>query len=135
MYSQKELVKRFMLGRTTGTASNMSIIDMDEITVLCGFGHAAYATRRKSDGRITAFAGWYFGGTRDYAGSNATKTQWGRCDIKDVADCLVTPAVAQTPAEREYVAESDAHSSDTTFTAPKVSTARMATRDAADFPL
>ena len=60
MIYQSELVDRWSDGETTGTASNMTIIEEDcGDTVIMGFGHAVYAIRA-GDGRFdpVVFTGW-----------------------------------------------------------------------------
>lgn len=52
-----ELIKRFIRGETTGTASRMEIREMGDGTALVGYGWALYAYRSPS-GEIQLYNGW-----------------------------------------------------------------------------
>lgn len=57
--SQPDLAREFQNGRTSGQASNVSIRETDDETLLVGYGWAVYAARDKETGEITYYKGWY----------------------------------------------------------------------------
>jgi hypothetical protein len=58
LFSQRELGNKFHSGSTSGTASNVTIIDGDQYTGIIGYGHAVYAVRNKRTGDVVTFMGW-----------------------------------------------------------------------------
>ncbi|MFB6237009.1 MAG: hypothetical protein ABEH81_01425 [Halopenitus sp.] len=52
-----EVIKRFLRGETTSTASRMKIEAVEDGTILVGYGWAVYA-HRSSDGEILVFDDW-----------------------------------------------------------------------------
>ena len=58
-FSNRELIRRFVEGKTSGKACNMEIREADGKTLLVGYGWARYAERQKDSGEITLFDGWY----------------------------------------------------------------------------
>lgn len=57
MTTQRELGRLFRQGATSGSASNVEIQDAENTTRLVGYGHAVYAIRFKSTGKVVGF-GW-----------------------------------------------------------------------------
>lgn len=111
-YSQAELGRRFARGETTGTASNVELIEFaDGSTGLVGYGWALYA-RRLRDGTTVKFGGWY-------GYSPSTSCQFARlglhsADIVSDADPVVrtgsgskVPRSAAVEGEHERESESE----------------------------
>jgi len=61
MYTDKEIIKRFVTGELGGCSNSMGIIhdDNHNITYLVGNYHAVYAKCMLSNGAITIFTGWH----------------------------------------------------------------------------
>lgn len=78
-YSQSELGKRFFDGATSGSASNVKIVETDDETLLVGYGHAVYAERDKQTGRVTYYKGWY-------GRSQSTSSQISKMRLSSKAD-------------------------------------------------
>lgn len=117
-YSQHDLARRFKNGETTGTASNMKIVELrDGSTALVGYGHAVYALR-KPDGHITVYAGWYMRNASRWAGSQSTKSQFSQ--FRSIGDKTVAYSSASTSAERQMQDQADVVTSNTTACAPKL---------------
>lgn len=58
-YSNDNLIRRFVDGETSGKCNRMAIAEYDGWTLLWGYGHALYAARRKDDGLMFVYDGWY----------------------------------------------------------------------------
>lgn len=61
IYTNKELIERFVSGELGGSSKNMGIIydDNHNVTYLVGYYHAVYAKCVLSNGAITVFAEWH----------------------------------------------------------------------------
>lgn len=64
MYSNRDLIKRFRRGKSSGHACNMEIKELeiegeDRGTILRGYEWAVYAHRTPNGKKITVFDDWY----------------------------------------------------------------------------
>lgn len=77
--SQRELGRAFQNGATEGKASNVQLMDLDDVTAVVGYGWAIYAYRDKETGTITAHRGWH-------GYSPSTSSQMTRMRLSHPAD-------------------------------------------------